>query len=106
MLLPAAEAEALVEPFRRFGDWSSAHGIPAHMAIAGPWLLSVSLPIEALSNLASAIRGARYTLGTVRTLGDAICCFPQTTRWLSVGGRTSSMQSALQMKSMSNGASI
>ncbi|MGH2852844.1 MAG: 2'-5' RNA ligase family protein [Solirubrobacteraceae bacterium] len=76
MLLPVAEAEVLVEPFRRVGDWSSPHGIPAHMTIAGPWPLSVSLPIEALSNLASAIRGAGYTLSTVGTLGDAICLFP------------------------------
>jgi hypothetical protein len=76
VLLPVAEAEPLVEPFRRVGDWSSAHGIPAHMTIAGPWPLSVSLPIEALSNLASAIRGARYTLSTVGTLGGAICLLP------------------------------
>jgi hypothetical protein len=76
VLLPVAEAEALVEPFRRAGDWSSAQGIPAHMTIAGPWPLSVSLPIEALARLASAIRGARYTLSTARILGDAICLFP------------------------------
>jgi len=76
VLLPVAEAEALVEPFRRVGDWSSAHGIPAHMTIAGPWPLSVSLPIKTLAHLASAIRGTRYTLSTVRTLGDAICLFP------------------------------
>jgi hypothetical protein len=76
VLLPVAEAEPLVKPFRRVGDWSSAHGIPAHMTIAGPWPLSVSLPIEALSNLASAIRGAHYTLTTIKTLGDAICLFP------------------------------
>jgi len=76
VLLPVAEAEALVEPFRRVGDWSSTHGIPAHMTIAGPWPMSVSLPIEALAHLTSAIRGARYTLNTVRTLGDAICLFP------------------------------
>jgi hypothetical protein len=76
VLLPVVETEPLVEPFRRAGDWSSAHGIPAHMTIAGPWPLSVSLPIEALTRLASAIRGARYTLSTLSILGDAICLFP------------------------------
>jgi hypothetical protein len=77
ILMPVAEAEALVEPFRRAGDWSSAHGIPAHMTIAGPWPLSVRLPLEALGELATAIDGARYKLSTVGTLGDAICLFPE-----------------------------
>jgi 2'-5' RNA ligase superfamily len=75
--MPVAEAEALVEPFRRNGDWSSAHGIPAHMTIAGPWALSVPLPIEELRKLATAIYGIRYTLSAVGTLGDAICLFPE-----------------------------
>jgi 2'-5' RNA ligase superfamily len=77
ILMPVAEAEPLVEPFRRAGDWSSAYGIPAHMTIAGPWPLSVPLPLPALGRLGVAIRGTRYTLGTVDTLGDAICLFPE-----------------------------
>lgn len=67
----------MVEPFRRAGDWSSAHGIPAHMTIAGPWPLSVRLPLEALGGLATAIDGTRYTLSTVGILGDAISLFPE-----------------------------
>lgn len=77
ILMPVAEAETLVKPFRQVGDWSSAHGIPAHMTIAGPWPLSVPLPLPALSQLSIAIRGTRYTLASVGTLGDAICLFPE-----------------------------
>ena len=77
ILMPVAEADALVEPFRRAGDWSSAHGIPAHMTIAGPWPLSVRLPLETLGGLATAIDGTRYTLSTVGILGDAISLFPE-----------------------------
>lgn len=76
VLLAVAEAEALVRPFRRDGDWSSAHGVPAHVTLAGPWPLAVSLPIQTLGKLASMIRGTRYTLATVSTLEDAICLFP------------------------------
>lgn len=76
ILMPVAEAEALVEPFRRAGDWSSTYGIPAHMTIAGPWPLSVDLPLEALGLLSAAIRGTQYVLGTVGALGNAICLFP------------------------------
>jgi hypothetical protein len=77
ILMPVAEAETLVEPFRRAGDWSSAHGIPAHMTIAGPWPLSACLPLEALGELATTIYGGRYTLSNVGILGDAICLFPE-----------------------------
>jgi 2'-5' RNA ligase superfamily len=76
ILIPVAEAEELVEPFRRTGDWSSAHGIPAHMTIAGPWPLSVQLPLAALRNLGAAINGERYTLASAGALGNAICLFP------------------------------
>jgi hypothetical protein len=77
ILIPVSEAEPLVQRFRRAGDWSSAHGVPAHMTIAGPWPLSLPLPLEALGNLRVAIAGAQYTLGFVGTLGDAICLFPE-----------------------------
>ena len=76
ILMPVAEAETLVKPFRQVGDWSSAHGIPAHMTIAGPWPLSVPLPLPTLSRLSIAIRGTQYNLASVGTLGDAICLFP------------------------------
>jgi 2'-5' RNA ligase superfamily protein len=75
ILIPVAEAEALVEPFRRDGDWSSAHGVPAHMTIAGPWPLSLCLPLQALRGLSATIAGERYTLESVGTLGGAICLF-------------------------------
>lgn len=77
ILMPVSEAERLVEPFRRDGDWSSAHGIPAHMTIAGPWPLSVRLPLQALRGLATAIHGTRYILSSVGILGDATCLFPE-----------------------------
>lgn len=77
ILMPVAEAEAAVEPFRRDGDWSSAHGVPSHITIAGPWPLSLDLPTQALEGLAAAIRGTRFLLATVGTLGDAICLFPE-----------------------------
>jgi hypothetical protein len=75
--MPVTEAEALVEPFRQVGDWSSAHGIPAHMTIAGPWPLSVRLPLAALGGLAAAIHGTRYTLSSVGILGNAVSLFPE-----------------------------
>lgn len=80
ILMPVPEAEATVGPFRRHGDWSSAHGVPTHMTIAGPWPLSLRLPARALAGLAAAIRGTPFVLGTVGTLGDAICLFPEDDR--------------------------
>jgi hypothetical protein len=77
ILIPVTEAEPLAQPFRRAGDWSSAHGVPAHMTIAGPWPLSLPLPVGALEDLRVAIAGERYTLGSAGTLGDAICLFPE-----------------------------
>jgi hypothetical protein len=82
ILIPVREAEALVEPFRRDGDWSSAHGVPAHMTIAGPWPLSLRLPLQALRGLGVAIVGERYTLESVGTLGGAICLFCEDDRAL------------------------
>lgn len=76
ILMPVAEAEAVVEPFRRDGDWSSAHGVPSHITIAGPWPLSVELPTGALEGLAAAMEGTRFELSSVGTLGDAVCLFP------------------------------
>jgi hypothetical protein len=75
--MPFAEAEAVVEPFRRDGDWSSAYGIPSHITIAGPWPLSVELPTGALKGLAEAIKGTSLELSSVGTLGDAVCLFPE-----------------------------
>jgi hypothetical protein len=75
--MPVAEAEAAVEPFRRDGDWSSAHGVSTHITIAGPWPMSLRLPVRALGGLAAAIQGTRFVLGTVGTLGDAVCLFPE-----------------------------
>lgn len=82
ILIPVAGAEALVEPFRRAGDWSSAHGVPAHMTIAGPWPLSLRLPLQALRGLGVAIVGERYTLESVGALGGAICLFCEDDRAL------------------------
>jgi hypothetical protein len=59
------------------GDWSSAHGIPAHITIAGPWPLSVSLPLEALGELGREMNGARLILDRIGTLGDALCLLPE-----------------------------
>jgi hypothetical protein len=47
------------------------------MTIAGPWPLSLPLPLKALENLRVAIAGEQYTLGSAGTLGDAICLFPE-----------------------------
>lgn len=77
ILLPVAEVEDLLGAFRRDGDWSSAHGVPPHITIAGPWPSSVRLPIRALEGLAAAIQGTRFVLGSVGTLGDAACLFPE-----------------------------
>jgi hypothetical protein len=75
ILMPVAEAA--VGPFRHDGDWSRAQGVPTHMTIAGPWPLSLRLPAQALARLAAAIQGTRFVLGTVGTLGDAVCLFPE-----------------------------
>ncbi|MBS1887575.1 MAG: 2'-5' RNA ligase family protein [Actinobacteria bacterium] len=72
-----AEVEAAVEPFRYDGDRSASHGIPPHITIGGPWTLSVALPVRALEGLAAAIRGTRFVLDHVGTLGDAVCLFPE-----------------------------
>jgi hypothetical protein len=76
ILLPVHEAEALVGPFRRGGDWSRVHGIPAHMTLAGPWPLSIELRASDLALVAEKIDGQRYALSTVDVLGDAVCLFP------------------------------
>ena len=75
--MPIAEAEAAVEPFRRDGDWSSAHGVPAHITLAGPWSWSLRLPTEPLTELAAAICGTRFSHDSVGALGDAVCLFPE-----------------------------
>lgn len=77
ILLPVAEAEAVVEPFRRDGDWSWSHGVPPHITIAGPWPLSVELPTGALEGLAAAMEGTSFELSSVGMLGDAVCIFPE-----------------------------
>jgi hypothetical protein len=75
--MPVAEAEAVVEPFRRDGDWSRFHGVPSHITIAGPWPLSAEMPTGALEGLAAAIKGTRFELSSVGMLGDAVCLFPE-----------------------------
>ncbi|HTA36172.1 MAG TPA: 2'-5' RNA ligase family protein [Solirubrobacteraceae bacterium] len=82
ILIPVPEAEPLVEHFRRAGDWSSGHGIPAHLTIAGPWPLATRIPERALRELCSQIRGERYALSAIGTLGDALCLFPEDDRAL------------------------
>lgn len=77
ILMPVAAAEAAVAPFRRDGDWSSLHGVPAHITVAGPWPLSTRLPTRDLGRLAATARGIRFALATVGTLGDAISLFPE-----------------------------
>jgi 2'-5' RNA ligase superfamily len=47
------------------------------MTIAGPWPLSVRLPLQPLRELATSIHGTRFTLSTVGLLGDATCLFPE-----------------------------
>lgn len=77
ILIPAREAEPIVAPLRRGGDWSSGHGVPAHLTIAGPWSLAVELPRRALAETRAAMRGERFVLGAAGMLGDAICLFPE-----------------------------
>jgi hypothetical protein len=77
ILIPAREVEPIVAPLREDGDWSSRHGVPAHLTIAGPWPLEVDLPLQALGGTRDAMRGERYLFGSVGALGDAICLFPR-----------------------------
>lgn len=76
ILLPVMEAEPLVDAFRQDGDWSRAHGIPAHITLAGPWPLSVELSLNDLSRMAQEMIGQRYALSAVDVLGDAVCLLP------------------------------
>jgi len=76
ILLPAPEAEAVVGSFRRDGDWSHRHGVPAHLTLAGPFPLSTSLPHTELVELAAEMRGTRYELASTGMLGGALCLFP------------------------------
>jgi hypothetical protein len=76
VLLPVPQAESLVDEFRRDGDWSREHGVAAHMTLAGPWALTVTVPRAALAALVSDLRGFRYELAQVGRLGDATCLFP------------------------------
>jgi hypothetical protein len=82
ILIPVPEAESLVSPFRHSGDWSSKHGVPAHLTIAGPWPLTTRVPVDRLGKLCSEIRGEQYELGTIGPLGDAVCLFPDDDRAL------------------------
>ena len=77
ILLPVTEAETAVASFRRDGDWSSAHGIPPHITIAGPWPLDLPIPDQALAELAASIQGVQFALDSVGILGDAVCLFPE-----------------------------
>jgi hypothetical protein len=77
ILIPAPEAEPIVAPSRQGGDWSSRHGVPAHLTIAGPWPLAVELPLQRLAGIRHAMHGERYVLDSVGALGDAICLFPR-----------------------------
>jgi hypothetical protein len=82
ILIPVPEAEPFVDAFRRTGDWSSGHGIAAHLTIAGPWPLTTRVPVRALRELCSTIRGEQFKLDTIGTLGDAVCLFPGDDRVL------------------------
>jgi hypothetical protein len=82
ILIPVPEAEPFVGSFRHVGDWSSGHGIPAHLTIAGPWPLTTRLPVNALRKLCSAIQGEQYKLGAIGALGDTVCLFPEDDRAL------------------------
>ncbi len=82
VLIPVPEAEPVVGGFRREGDWSYRHGVPAHITIAGPWPLSLAPPAHALSRVAKEMRGTRFTLAAVGVLGDAVCLFPGEDREL------------------------
>jgi 2'-5' RNA ligase superfamily len=81
-LIPVPEAEPLVSSFRRGGDWSSEHGIPAHLTLAGPRPLTTCIPEDRLGKLCAEIRGERYKLDTLGPLGDAVCLFPDDDRAL------------------------
>jgi hypothetical protein len=76
ILLPVPEVEALVDPYRREGDWSHRHGVPAHQTLAGPFPPGTPLPHAALGELSAAMRGTRYDLDSVGMLGDALSLFP------------------------------
>jgi hypothetical protein len=82
ILIPVPEAEPFVDSFRRTGDWSSAHGIPAHLTIAGPWPLTARLPTRTLRQICAAMQGERYELSALGTLGDALCLLPEDDRAL------------------------
>jgi hypothetical protein len=75
LLLPVPEADALVDPFRRRGDWSRALGVPAHLTLAGPWPADVPCPTKALADLSAEMRGARCLLDSCGLLGQALCLF-------------------------------
>jgi 2'-5' RNA ligase superfamily len=76
VLIRVPEAELVVGGFRREGDWSFRHGVPAHITIAGPWPLSLAPPAHALSGITKDMRGTRFTLAAAGLLGDAVCLFP------------------------------
>jgi hypothetical protein len=75
LLIPVPEADALVDPFRRRGDWSRALGVPAHLTLAGPWPADVPCPGKALFDLTAQIRGVRCLLDSSGLLGQALCLF-------------------------------
>jgi hypothetical protein len=76
ILLSVAEAEALVESFRRTRlvegpRRSGAHDDRRTLAAA------CAPSLEALRNLRAAIEGEQYSFASAGILGDAICLFPQ-----------------------------
>jgi hypothetical protein len=75
LLIPVPEADALVDPFRRRGDWSRALGVPAHLTLAGPWPADVPCPTKALLDLTAEMGGARCHLDSSGLLGEALCLF-------------------------------
>lgn len=73
VLLPVPAADPLVDRFRLQGDWSRVLGVPAHVTLAGPFPLSLKLPIERLAALARDAAGTRFRLSEIGRVGDATC---------------------------------
>lgn len=76
ILTPVRAAYTAIERLHRCGDCWAARGVPPHITIAGPWPLSIALPMAELSKLAQDALGTRYQLSECGMLGDAVCLFP------------------------------
>ncbi len=79
IIVPVAEAEALVGKFRLKYDPSAAVGVPAHITINYPFKPNLSRTDEVrekLSSLCSQIAQFRFTLSEIRTFPGVIYLAP------------------------------